>query len=631
VSGGLVVGGSVGGVAVPQVLKGSGTIRGVVKLGGNATLAPGNSPGTQKIEGGLQVGQGAIYQVEYTMSGTLVNNLNDSDLLSVVAATGAGTGMVELNGGIVDPVAYLPKDRSKGGNILSTFGQKARFKILEAGNGVTGQFEGVRQSAALRATLVYAGTLNNPVNPVPSRAVGSAALGANDPVVVYLELERASYESLGRNSGGARKQLAEVGMGLDLLVKAAAYEKAIEDIITQFDALPMTPGSALVTLSNAEGPAGAAAAAAAAAGGTAGVAAAATGGFADLTSVLYSIFPETFAEMYTLSLSRVQDVQKTVSDRLNLLGTAITSVSEQEVLSLATGTGGEWNAWTNGYGSFRSKSANQAAGEGGSSVSTFGDVTGVERRFGRATFGVMGGAGSGNTQFNRTGASVRSTSWHMGMYLSLPVTQRLFADVSGFYGEVDNVIHQKHLSVDANGITTRPGRAFMETQEWLLQVGVGGQMAREGSRWSLVPSARLAYTGMHFGKSRMDGFDGLQLNSGTLGIRTKSKWNATGLSRVGLDVAREAKLLRMPVRVTGSAAWVHDFNAAPRELGVAWNVLQQDSWSVSSGRSASDMLRVGGALELGIGDRRTLRLYGEQEFLQGKNVFRGGINFTIGF
>jgi hypothetical protein len=43
------------------------------------------------------------------------------------------------------------------------------------------------------------------------------------------------------------------------------------------------------------------------------------------------------------------------------------------------------------------------------------------------------------------------------------------------------------------------------------------------------------------------------------------------------------------------------------------------------------MLRVGGALELGVGDRRTLRLYGEQEFLQGKNVFRGGVNFTIGF
>jgi hypothetical protein len=37
------------------------------------------------------------------------------------------------------------------------------------------------------------------------------------------------------------------------------------------------------------------------------------------------------------------------------------------------------------------------------------------------------------------------------------------------------------------------------------------------------------------------------------------------------------------------------------------------------------------ALELGVGERRTLRLYGEQEFLQGRNLFRGGISFTIGF
>jgi len=317
-------------------------------------------------------------------------------------------------------------------------------------------------------------------------------------------------------------------------------------------------------------------------------------------------------------------VQKTVSDRLNLLGTAITSVSEQEVLSLATGTGGEWNAWTNGYGSFRSKSANLAAGEGGSSVSAFGDVTGVERRFGRATFGMMGGSGTATTQLNQPNSSVRSTSWHLGMYLSLPVGQRLFADVSGFYGEAENVIRQTQLAINGGTIGLLPGRAFMETQEWLLQGGLGGQMAREGSRWSVVPSARLAYTGMHFGKARVEGV-------GPLGIQSDSKWNATVLSRIGMAIAREGKLRRMPVRVTGSAAWVHDFFAESREMTVAWRGLEAGRWTVSSGRNASDTLRVGGALELGIGDRRTLRLYGEQEFLQGKNVFRGGVNFTIGF
>jgi hypothetical protein len=573
----------------------------VVKLGSGATIAPGNSPGTQTIEGNLQVSRGALYQVEYSLSGTLV-----SDLLQVVASADVpGSGAVVLQGGIVEPKVY----RTNGaGNIVTKFGQKERIKILETQNGVSGQFEGVRQSAALRGALVYTDSAGKTVQPSAVRPPGAAGLGVTDPLLVYLELERNSYASLGKTQAQR-----EAGHGLDLLVAAAAYDKAIEDIITQFDSLQLPEAKLLDT--SVAAPVGSAAAAAAAA---------VFAGGLDLSAALDAVFPKAFAQMYTLSLSRVQDVQKTVSDRLNLLGAAITSVSEQEVLSLATGTGGEWNAWTNGYGTFRSKSANLAAGEGGSSVSAFGDVTGVERRFGRATFGMMGASGTATTQLNRPNASVRSTSWHLGTYLSMPLGQRLFADVSGFYGEAENVIRQTQLALNSGTFTMLPGRAFMETQEWLLQGGLGGQLAREGSRWSLVPSARLAYTGMHFGKARVEGV-------GPLGIQSSAKWNATVLSRIGMEVAREGKVLRVPVRLTGTAAWVHDFLADPRELKVAWRGLEAGRWTVSSGRGAADTLRLGGSVELGLGDRRTLRLYGEQEFLQGNNVFRGGINFTIGF
>jgi hypothetical protein len=588
----------------------------VVKLGSGATLAPGNSPGTQTIIGGLVVGSGALYQMEYSMSGTLV-----SDLLQVVASTDSADagrsdlkGNVELQGGLVVPTVY--KDATKnGGQILTAFGKAPLIKVLEAGSGViSGSFAGVSQSAALKATLVYQNSNGVRVEPVAAGTSRSV-----DPVVVYLELERESYESLGKKSAGAGKSRAEAGRGLDLLVKAAAYDKAIEEIISQFDGLQLVATPAILSLPTAAAPAGAAAANV-----DPNIVTAGLPGGLGLLAALDAVFPKAFAEMYTLSLSRVQDVQKTVSDRLNLLGTAITSVSEQEVLSLATGVGGEWNAWTNGYGTYRSKAANLAAGEGGSSVTAFGDVTGVERRFGRATFGMMGASGTATTQLNQPNSSVRSTSWHLGMYMSMPVGQRLFADVSGFYGEAENVIKQNQLAVNGGTFSMLPGRAFMETQEWLMQAGLGGQLAREGSRWSLVPSARLAYTGMHFGKSRVEGV-------GPLGIKSDSKWNATVLSRLGMDIAREGKLLRVPVRVTGTAAWVHDFMAESRELGVAWQGLEAGRWTVSSQRSVSDTLRLGGSIELGLGDRRTLRLYGEQEFLQGKNVFRGGINFTIGF
>jgi outer membrane autotransporter protein len=237
---------------------------------------------------------------------------------------------------------------------------------------------------------------------------------------------------------------------------------------------------------------------------------------------------------------------------------------------------------------------------------------------------MLGGSGFATTQLNQPSSSVQATSWHLGMYLSVPVGQRLFADVTGFYGEAENVIRQTQLAINGGTSAMLTGRALMQTQEWLVQAGLGGQLAAAGSRWSLVPSARVAYTGMHFGKASVEGV-------GPLGIKSDSKWNATVLSRVGVDLAREGKLWRVPVRVTGSAAWVHDFRTESRDLSVAWRGLEAGRWTVSSGRSASDLLRVGGALEFGLGERRTLRLYGEQEFLQGRNVFRGGINFTIGF
>jgi autotransporter-associated beta strand protein len=615
VAGGLVVGGG----SIPQVLKGSGKVRGSVSLGRGATIAPGNSPGTQTIEGELRVGPGAVYQVEYTFSGGLVN-----DLLRVEAPAGVVGGSVNLQGGLVDPrVSFVS---AKGGNILTKTGDKQTLRILETSGGILGQFDGVRQSAALRASLVYMDGAGNRIDLAGQPASAGAASGTGAPLAVWLELERNSYAALGNT-----KARVAAGRGLDLLVEASAYNadistpgeigklEEIQKAVSFFDGLELAASPVSGGSADAVAPAGAAPAAP----GPESVAAAQPSGMG-LLAAMDAVFPKAFAEMYTLSLSRVQDAQKTVSDRLNLLGTAITTLSEQEVLSLATGTGGEWNAWTTGYASFRSKAANLAAGEGGSNVNAFGDVTGVEHRFGRATFGILGASGYATTQLNQPSSSVRSTSWHMGMYVSIPVGRRLFADVSGFYGEAENVIRQNQLAINGGTAAMLPGRALMETQEWLLQAGVGGQMAGEGSRWSLVPSARFAYTGMHFGKAQIEGV-------GPLGIKSDSTWNATLLSRVGLDVAREFNLVRLPVRLTGSAAWVHDFNTAPRHMSVAWQGLEDRRWRVGSGGSASDLLRLGGAIEFGIGDRRTLRLYGEQEFLQGRNVFRGGFSFTIGF
>jgi len=224
ITGGLVVGGSVGGLAAPQVLKGSGTLKGLVRLAAGATIAPGNSPGTQTIDGNLQVFSGATCQFEYTLSGMAV-----SDLLWVVASWDLpGSGSVELLGGIVEPKVY--SNTGGAGNILTRFGVKQRILILNTQNGVTGKFDGVRHGAALRGTLVYTDSIGRTVEPVAPRAVGAGGLGAMDPLQVYLELERVPYASLG-NTQAQR----EAGRGLDLLVSAAAQDRAVEEIVMILD------------------------------------------------------------------------------------------------------------------------------------------------------------------------------------------------------------------------------------------------------------------------------------------------------------------------------------------------------------------------------------------------------------
>jgi len=345
--------------------------------------------------------------------------------------------------------------------------------------------------------------------------------------------------------------------------------------------------------------------------------------------VLDQLNPKVFAEVYSLALSRLQDVQKTVLDRLTLLGTAMTTLGEAEVLNLATGQGSEWTGWTNAYGSWIAHQANAGLGEGSSSRSSAGNVTGLERRFGALTLGLIGALGTSSTQLNEPNSSITSESWHLGLYMSTPVVGRVFADGGVFFGEGENVIKrtQTLLKTDEYGTPSTlslSGRTRMMNQEWLVQLGAGAQLAPTGSKWSVVPTVRVAYAGV-----RQEG--ATESGAQSLGIVSHSKWNGTVLTRTGLDISKEGRVGRVPVRATGSAAWVHDFAVDPRRLGVRWQGVDSVPWMISSERRSADVLRLGASLELGLGDRRTLRLYGEQEYLQNTKILRGGVTFTIGF
>jgi outer membrane autotransporter protein len=182
---------------------------------------------------------------------------------------------------------------------------------------------------------------------------------------------------------------------------------------------------------------------------------------------------------------------------------------------------------------------------------------------------------------------------------------------------------------DALGKTTTrsiSGRTRSVNQEWLVQLGVGAQVAEPGSSWSLIPSVRFAYAGVKQDAmtEKMDAFE-------SLGMKTSTKTNGTVLMRSGVEIAKEGHLGRLPLRSSANAAWVHDFCPTSKNLGVRWQGAESAPWAVSTEARSADALRLGASFELGLGQRRTLRVYGEQEYLNSTKVLRAGATFTIGF
>jgi outer membrane autotransporter protein len=578
-----------------QILKGSGTLSGVMKLAAGSRVAPGNSVGIQRIQGRLEFEKGSIYEAELRM----LHGARESDLLQVVGAAmerdGSVTpGSLRISGGYVVPVQEISRsvrvdakestgspsgDKGTGLSTgrISDFATNA-FTIVSSTIGavISGTFEGVLSGAVLRASLEY---VNGGTVLAASRAPGGATLSEE----VRLLVQRVPYRVLGAAGNRAR-----IGQALDLSLSTRdPLLGSVLDVLDQ----SQTREQVLATLDQ--------------------------------------LNPRVFTEVFSLGLSRLQDLQKAVSDRFTLLGAAVVTQSSDGSAGGLSGRGSDWTVWSGAYGSWSSRDASGNPGEGPLSRSSQGNVTGVERQIGMLTLGFLGAVGTGQSQMPRLAASMASESWHLGMYLSSPVLERMFVDGVFFMGEAENTLNRAQtLPVsDEFGVPSLvrlSSRTRVMSHEWFAQLGVGAQVAPEGSRWKLVPSMRVAYAGVHQHKARESG-------AGSLGVDVKSRTNGTFLTRTGIDLSREGHLGPLPFRITSSAAWVHDFATDPRRLEVHWQGAGSVPWSTEGERRTADFFRFGASLECGLGDRRSLRLYGEQEYADRRRVLRGGVTFTVGF
>ncbi|MEY5026926.1 MAG: hypothetical protein RLZZ244_2454, partial [Verrucomicrobiota bacterium] len=479
-----------------------------------------------------------------------------SDRLEVVAS---GT----LDGSIsIDGTALVPKGEAR----LLDFAAR-RYTILKAEGGINGRFSVIPQTAMIRARAIYGD--ETPVT------AGSAPLQV---LSVEMEIQRIAAETI-----GGQGNLREVGRGVDFLLGSSRPE--FVSLLTRMEAMPTEE---------------------------------------EVRGTLLQLSPVIYAELFEMSAMRLGEIQRPVSDRLNALGMAsLPGVREESARVLAASAfGGEqgWSAWSAGFNGARELQADVAGGFGGGGVSASGNVSGVEHRFGRLTLGLFGVMQTGGLQLSGPSGSVRSESWHVGGYGTLPLGERLFADAMAVYGEDESEVKRTQWLPD--GVVNSRGRS--RSREWMLQLGGGMQLGPSGGLWSLVPSMRVAYLGARQAGVREEG-------GGAFGVSTGAATHGTLLSRTALEAARELRIGGLPIRVAGNVEWVHNFHSDPRGTRVRWQGDESRLWEISSARSRRDSVRFGVSLELVVADRKTLRIYGEHEFFRRAQGSQFGLSFAVGF
>ena len=114
------------------------------------------------------------------------------------------------------------------------------------------------------------------------------------------------------------------------------------------------------------------------------------------------------------------------------------------------------------------------------------------------------------------------------------------------------------------------------------------------------------------------------------GVVAEEKVNETLWTRTGVELERQFNISGVPMRLSASGEWRHDFFVDPRETRVRF-AAESLSWTTSGTKGSKDAGLLGAAFELGLGPRRSLRLYGEYEFRESVRVLHGGMTFSIGF
>ena len=318
--------------------------------------------------------------------------------------------------------------------------------------------------------------------------------------------------------------------------------------------------------------------------------------------------PAAYAELAGLSTQRTLSLSQGLVDHFNAIRKGLTDVPEDES-----------SAWTSAYGSWHKQSANASIGAAGYNGNTWGDLLGVEKRFGNLVAGVLAAAGQSSATFSSLSGNVSTDSWHAGGYATLKAGKYVL-ESGAFFGVTDNTARR---SISAPGMLSQQGRWKPSGNEWLTQIGLTRPIDVSG-KVTLTPSLRLLAQGQSL-------YAANESNLGGLEVATRRQQTYSVHHQAGVEARRSFKLGSKAAAAALQLDWLHDYRPEGRSLRMALAGDSAATYGYRGSAAGADAFHVGASFEMALTRRATVRLTLDYQAQSEASVTRGALSLGYSF
>jgi len=356
------------------------------------------------------------------------------------------------------------------------------------------------------------------------------------------------------------------------------------------------------------------------------------------TEIFNQLSPQAFADMTRTGFERLAAVNAGLEDHIAAIATANiegSAVSKNGVKAASSASsahapsseGDGWAGWVNVYGRSGEAKADSTQGAAKLKNDDAGTQFGVEKQVGSATVGVTGANGWGSSSFDKPYAKINSDSWHLGLYMVVPVGDSpLSIDGSVLYGLVTN---ESTRTVSIPAINLQESyKAKFDSRDLSISAGLAFNLLPKGSAFQLAPVLRMsvlnysqsavsesAVGANHNLDTHMDKIDATTFLT-KLGVRTSYVTKVGATTEFGADA---------------SVYWQHDWDSKGRSANASLGGgVTGTSFSVTGRKSDEDTAVINGGLQMTFNNRYTIRGSGAVQTGDATNL-TGIVSFGIKF